>query len=288
MNQNRRELKQEAKEEAAFAGKHAKLMTLIFLIAAAVTIGIQYLAGELIDRMDTHGNYLSQSINAGARSLLLSLAVGFLLQMALRMLWAGYIKGAIRIHRRENLPMSTLTEGFYTPIRVILLEVLESLMLVAWSYALMLPVSFLLSMGMGMVMSPEALEGFISDPMGSGAVGMTLMIFGACALIMLIVSYRYRMGMFLLMDHPELTPFRALRVSSAMTRGHRMELFLLDLSFLPWGLLCGLTAGILLIFKAPYFAAAYAGFYDRISGEFQEKQERMLEELRQRFPPNAE
>ena len=287
MNQNRRELKQAAKEDAAFAGKQAKLMTLVFLIAAALTIGIQYLAGELIDRMDTHGNYLSQTINAGARSLLLSLAVGFLLQMALRMLWAGYTKGALRIHRREELPMSTLTEGFYTPVRVILLEVLEALMLIAWSYALLLPVSFLLSMGIGMLLPTETLESFVTDPMGSGAVAMTLVIFGVCALIMFIVSYRYRMGMFLLMDHPELTPFRVLRVSSAMTKGHRMELFLLDLSFLPWGLLCGLTAGILLIFKAPYFAAAYAGFYDRISGEFQERQEKMMEELRQKFPPQG-
>ena len=282
---NRRELKQNAKEDAAFAGKQAKLLTLVFLISAALTIGIQYLVGELIDRMDTHGNYLSQTINAGARSLLLSLAVGFVLQMALRMLWAGYIQGALRIHRREDLPMSTLVEGFYTPIRVILLEVLESLLLIAWSYALMLPVSFLLSMGIGMVMSPESLEAFVSDPMGSGAVPLTLAIFGVCALIMFIVSYRYRMGMFLLMDHPELTPFRALRVSSAMTKGHRMELFLLDLSFLPWGLLCGLTAGILLIFKAPYFAAAYAGFYDRISQDFQTRQEKMMEQLRQQFPP---
>lgn len=282
---NRRELKQTAKEDAAFAGKQAKLMTLVFLISAALTVGIQYLAGELIDRMDTHGNYLSQTISAGAKSLLLSLAVGFLLQMALRMLWAGYVQGALRIHRREALPMSTLVEGFYTPIRVILLEVLESLMLIAWSYALMLPVSFLLSMGIGMVMSPETLERFVTDPMGSGAVFLTLVIFGVCALIMFIVSYRYRMGMFLLMDHPELTPFRALRVSSAMTKGHRMELFLLDLSFLPWGLLCGLTAGILLIFKAPYFAAAYAGFYDRLSEEFQTRQKLMMEQLRQQFPP---
>ena len=75
MNQNRRELKQEAKEEAAFAGKQAKLMTLIFLIAAALTIGIQYLAGELIDRMDTHGNYLSQTINAGFRYSIPTLGV---------------------------------------------------------------------------------------------------------------------------------------------------------------------------------------------------------------------
>lgn len=55
---------------------------------------------------------------------------------------------------------------------------------------------------------------------------------------MLIVSYRYRMGMFLLMDHPELTPFRALRVSSRHDRGHRMELFLLGSQVSPMGAGC--------------------------------------------------
>ena len=59
MNQNRRELKQKAKEEAAFAGKQAKLMTLLFLIAAALIIGIQYLAGELIDRSTSSKNHIS-------------------------------------------------------------------------------------------------------------------------------------------------------------------------------------------------------------------------------------
>jgi uncharacterized membrane protein len=40
-----------------------------------------------------------------------------------------------------------------------------------------------------------------------------------------------------------------------------MQLFLLDLSFLPWLVLCACTGGILLIWKLPYIVTTYAHAY---------------------------
>lgn len=280
---NRREIKLTAKSRAAQAGKSAKLLTLVMLITQAVLVGLQYAANELTSRTGGSSNYLSDTVSAGARTLLISLAIGLLIQAVMQMISAGYTLGALRIHRQEEIPMNTLLEGFYMPLRVILLDIMKTLLLIAWSYAFLIPISFLVSMGYGFFASSADLAAMLSDPTNA-AVGLTIGVGALTLLVMWIVSYRYRMVWFLLMDHPEASCWQLLRTSSAMTQGHRWELFLLDLSFLPWFLLCILTCGILFIWKGPYFSAAYAGAYEAMQEDLKAKQQR-AQELRQQFPP---
>ena len=52
-------------------------------------------------------------------------------------------------------------------------------------------------------------------------------------------------------------------------RGHKLELFLLRLSFIGWIILGIFTLGILYIWLAPYMSVAQAEFYERIKGETQ-------------------
>lgn len=47
----------------------------------------------------------------------------------------------------------------------------------------------------------------------------------------LVAAYRYRFAPYLLCDHPEYSPSRALRESSRLARGHKRTLLRLDLSF---------------------------------------------------------
>ncbi len=282
---NRREIKLTAKSRADQAGKPAKLLTLVTLITQAVLLGLQYAANELSAHIGSSSNYLSATVASGARSLLLSLAIGLVIQAVMQMIRAGYTLGALRIHRQEEVPMNTLLEGFYMPLRVILLEIMHTLLLIAWSYAFLLPISFLVSLGYGLFASSADLTAMLTDPTNA-AVGLTIGVGVLTVLVMWIVSYRYRMIWFLLMDHPDASPWQLLRTSSAMTQGHRWELFLLDLSFLPWFLLCGLTLGILLIWKGPYFTAAYAGAYESMCEDLKARQQR-AQELRQQYPPHS-
>lgn len=53
----------------------------------------------------------------------------------------------------------------------------------------------------------------------------------------IIAAYRYRQALYLLLDHPEKSAWQCLRESAAVMRGHKWELFVLDLSFLGWMLL---------------------------------------------------
>ncbi|MGM9662714.1 MAG: DUF975 family protein [Oscillospiraceae bacterium] len=55
-----------------------------------------------------------------------------------------------------------------------------------------------------------------------------------------ILLYRYRFALYILCEDPQTGVVEALRRSAAELKGFKSELFLLDLSFLGWGLLCSL------------------------------------------------
>lgn len=78
----------------------------------------------------------------------------------------------------------------------------------------------------------------------------------------IVAAYRYRFALYNLCENPQLSASEALNMSKAQTRGHKWELFVLDLSFLGWNLLCGLTMGILSIWIMPYIQQTDIGYFD--------------------------
>ena len=67
----------------------------------------------------------------------------------------------------------------------------------------------------------------------------------------IIAGYRYRFALYNLCENPEMGVMEALNMSKAQTRGHKWELFVLDLSFLGWELLC--TLPMLIGFSLVFF-----------------------------------
>ena len=81
----------------------------------------------------------------------------------------------------------------------------------------------------------------------------------------IVKMYAYRMTPYILARHPEVAATEALELSKRMTRGNKLKLFVLDLSFIGWVILSGLTLGIVGIFWAfPYMQTTYAGFFVEI------------------------
>lgn len=79
--------------------------------------------------------------------------------------------------------------------------------------------------------------------------------------------YSYSMTSYILLDEPELKNNAAIEKSMAMMEGHKMRLFLLDLSFIGWALLSSLfTLGIGFFFLQPYVSTAHAAFYEDLKG----------------------
>ena len=89
----------------------------------------------------------------------------------------------------------------------------------------------------------------------------------------ILVFYSYRMAPYLLASHPDYGVVDSLRESRQRMHGHRIELFLLDLSFLGWLLLSlvpilGLLAAIRVL---PYWNCSCIVMYDAIFSEHPER-----------------
>jgi len=80
----------------------------------------------------------------------------------------------------------------------------------------------------------------------------------------IIKMYAYSMAPYILAENPTMTAREALNESKRITKGHKGELFVLQLSFFWWYLLCGITFGIAYIYVAPYISATTANFYNAI------------------------
>ncbi len=81
-----------------------------------------------------------------------------------------------------------------------------------------------------------------------------------------IAMYRYRFAVYLLLDHPEYSAMDCIRYSKEMTRGYKGQLFMLDLSFLLWGLASILPGiGYLVeIYFVPYRETVEALYYEQV------------------------
>lgn len=105
----------------------------------------------------------------------------------------------------------------------------------------------------------------------------------------IIYAYSTYFAYELMSDNPNLKPTEALRLSRKMIRGHRTELFVLDLSFIPWILLVIITLGIASIYVDPYMYTTKALYYQNFRarslaiGETVEQDYLSAEELNQRY-----
>lgn len=271
---NRREIKITVKEAAKQAGKAAKLVTLVFLLIQLGLNGLQLLTNFLTSRTSGGGS-ISDALAADTRNKAIVYIIMVIVGIVGVLLNIGYTRIALQVHRREPVPMESLLEGFQIPGRAIGLRLLRALLMLMWTYAILIPAIILLSI-------PITPLDRMTESDTWFVMYLVVLLIVAVA-VSTAVSYRYWGATFILLDHPDYTVRECIRAATEMTRGHRMELFLLDLSLLPWNLLCILTAGILYIWKMPYIAAVYAGAYEELDRQYQQKKER-ARELRQQFP----
>ena len=81
----------------------------------------------------------------------------------------------------------------------------------------------------------------------------------------IVKSFSYAMTPFIMAENPHLTAKEAITLSREMMDGHKMDLFILDLSFIGWSILATLSLGIGYLFLNPYMNVSHAIFYRSIS-----------------------
>ena len=88
----------------------------------------------------------------------------------------------------------------------------------------------------------------------------------------IILGYAYRLVPFVIHDRPELGIRDILRTSRIMMRGHKWQLFVLELTFIGWALLCILSCGIGFLWLDPYMRMTYAHFYEDVKAEYETRE----------------
>lgn len=78
----------------------------------------------------------------------------------------------------------------------------------------------------------------------------------------IIAFYRYRMSLFIMLEHPELSPVQCIEESKRLMNGYKSELFLLDLSFLGWIILSIIP--FVSAYVIPYMLSSFTGFYESL------------------------
>ncbi len=111
----------------------------------------------------------------------------------------------------------------------------------------------------------------LSDRFGTklgGMLWMNLKIFLWSLLLVvpgIIKSFAYMLTPYLLARYPGVEAMKASELSERITQGHKMDLFVMGLSFLGWILLSPFTLGLLTLFHVgPYMSTSMAGMCDEL------------------------
>ena len=83
----------------------------------------------------------------------------------------------------------------------------------------------------------------------------------------IIKGIAYSQTMYIMAENPDMGANEAITRSREMMDGHKMEYFLLNLSFIGWIILGIFTFGILYIWLMPYMQATMTNYYKYLKGE---------------------
>ena len=77
----------------------------------------------------------------------------------------------------------------------------------------------------------------------------------------IILSIMYSQVYYILAENPEIGIVECLKKSRLMMKGKKWDYFVLMLSFILWGILTAITAGIAGLYVMPYYEATFTNYY---------------------------
>jgi len=80
----------------------------------------------------------------------------------------------------------------------------------------------------------------------------------------IIAALSYSMVFYILIDNPDIKILDAIEESKRITKGYKMDILILNLSFIGWALLSCLTFGIGFLFLKPYMGTTTAILYTKL------------------------
>ena len=115
----------------------------------------------------------------------------------------------------------------------------------------------------------DLFKGFNSDFVEYFLLGLMVSLFTALWSLLFVIpgivkAYAYSMAYYIKVDNPTWGWKDCIDESQKIMNGHKMDLFILDLSFIGWLLLGSLACGIGAFWVTPYMNAAHTHFYESI------------------------
>jgi len=121
------------------------------------------------------------------------------------------------------------------------------------------------SIDLGEMLTNAFTKDFVRNMILNIVIGVFVFLWSLLFIVPGIIKmYSYAMANYIAADHPEYDWKDCMKASEDMMNGRKMELFLLDLSFIGWCILGALVFGIGELLVAPYMFQARTVFYRRI------------------------
>jgi uncharacterized membrane protein len=203
-------------------------------------------------------------------SILISYAIFFVFYMA------GYIPFVIKLFSQTRAELDNTVRSFDTFSNniVVFFKTFGWLILFMFASMLILTICKIAVYRVGIVMShtrdkvslSEYINGFNLWAHGIlGDLWGSLWIFLWSLLLIvpgIIKAYSYSQMLFIMAEYPSIGPVRAMRLSKKITKGHKWDLFVMELSFLGWMILCVyMTFDIGLLWLYPYMLMSFTNAY---------------------------
>ncbi len=208
---DRKAFKREAKELMRESTPHYMLVLLVYVL---LTTGLSYAVTALTDL----GGVLS-----GAVGMFLNV----LLALFSMVLSVGLAHYTLNLARKKPTSVGDLFEGFSFAGRSIGMNLLVAVYTFLWT--------MLGAVGVGIV---AAVSMLFSESVPALTVILIVIAYVALIVFMVMITLRYAMAQFALAENPDGGASAAVRRSVQMMKGHKGKLFVLELSFIGWGLLC--------------------------------------------------
>ena len=118
----------------------------------------------------------------------------------------------------------------------------------------------------------DIFSGFTYDFSQTFLIGLMTTIFTALWSLLLFIpgivkTYAYSLVYYIKADHPEYDWRTCISESQRIMKGHKWEMFVLDLSFIGWYIVGSLCLGVGDLWVAPYHIASRTQMYLRLVGE---------------------
>lgn len=182
-----------------------------------------------------------------------------------------------------NLLMSdgeelTQAASIYSEIRTLIVLVVSLVLIYAETH-----VFLKMSTGPEPVSLGDFFEGFIKWPR-SIAAGLWQELWENLWTLVFIIPgivkhYAYSMTKFIVMEYPEISVTKALKISMVITRGHKMDIFLTELSFLGWAILATIPCFLGFLWLIPYMQMTMTNVYHALLTEAIETNKLKKEDL---------